>query len=127
MYLIEDNFLLFLTFIIWHELSQALRLSPVEFPLPRVQRLADETVPNPQDFRVTSHLVNQLIFRYFFAHSDFRPGLVLLNDGSKFALKGCVHFWCIQCHLVNITLNAQKINKTFKENLEPPVKRPRYA
>ena len=69
-----------LTFILWHELRQALRPSSVEFPLPRVERLADEAVPYPQNFRVASHLVDQ-VTNYFQAYPNHRTSH-LLDFGS---------------------------------------------
>ena len=39
--------------------------------------------------------------------------LVILIEGSEFAFKRCVYLWCIQCHIVDTTLDAREINTTF--------------
>ena len=38
------------------------------------------------------------------------------NAGSKFASKGYVYIWRIQCRVSSITQDAPKINPTFEDN-----------
>ena len=49
-------------------------------------------------------------------HVDSYPSanLVLLIQGSKFALESIVHIWCILCHINSMTLDAPKIHPNFK-------------
>ena len=46
--------------------------------------------------------------------------LFLLIEGSKMAFKRCVFLRCIQCHLVDVTLNTQKTNTTLEDNILKP-------
>ena len=39
-------------------------------------------------------------------------------DGAQFAFKSCIYIRCIQCHLVDMTLDAPKINTTFEGEFE---------
>ena len=40
--------------------------------------------------------------------------LVLLIEGAKFAFRSCLYLRCIQCHLVDMTLDAPKKYTTFE-------------
>ena len=47
-------------------------------------------------------------------HTVSFVNLVLLIESSEFAFKSCVCLRCIQCRLVDVTLDAPKINATFE-------------
>ena len=42
------------------------------------------------------------------------PDVVLLMEGSEFDFRSCVYHHCIQSHLVDMTLDAPKINTIFE-------------
>ena len=42
------------------------------------------------------------------------PDLILLIEGSQFAFKYCPYFWYVQCHRIDMTLDAQKISAMFE-------------
>ena len=50
--------------------------------------------------------------------SKLYSDLVLLIEGSKFDFKSCVSLRCIQCYLVDMTLDALEINTNFEGKFE---------
>ena len=47
-------------------------------------------------------------------NNRFSPDLVLLIEGSEFVFKSCAYLGCIQCHLVEMTLDALKFKHNFR-------------
>ena len=63
-------------------------------------------------------LINRLIRRKITERREVRwraetsvlSNLILLIDGSKFTFKSCIYLWCVQCHLVGLTLDTPKMD-----------------
>ena len=53
-----------------------------------------------------------------------RP-LPIVIEGSEFAFKSFASLRCIECHLVEMMLDALKIHEALKANLEPSTNRTR--